>query len=331
MRVDIHTHILPKELPDFKSRFGYGGFIKMAVQPDGSADMLKDDGSFFRRVERNCWDMETRLQEIDDQQIDLQILSTVPVMFSYWANGEDGLYLSQFLNDHIAQNCAIAPDRFAALGTVPLQEPKLAVRELERCVKSLGMAGVQIGSHVNGKNLDDPCFEEFFAAADELKAAILLHPWDMLARDRMQKYWLPWLVGMPTECTIAICSLIFGGVLERHQNMRLCVAHGGGSFPFLIGRIEHGFQARPDLVAVHNQANPREYLKRIYFDSATHDAEALRYLLKVSDEDHVMLGSDYPFPLGELRPGTMIEDMDDLSASTKAKLFSKNALTWLNR
>jgi aminocarboxymuconate-semialdehyde decarboxylase len=182
---------------------------------------------------------------------------------------------------------------------------------------------------VNGRNLDDPALDEFFAAAHDLDAAVLLHPWDMLAMERMKDYWLPWLVGMPTECTIALCSLIFGGVLEKYPRMRLCVAHGGGSFPYLIGRIEHGFHARPDLVAIRNQENPRKYLKQVYFDSATHDAEALRHLLKVSDEDHVILGSDYPFPLGEKMPGLMIEQMEDLSIRTKTKLLGTNALHWL--
>ena len=181
----------------------------------------------------------------------------MPVMFHYWAKGEDGLDTSRYLNDHIAEVVTQHPKRFIGLGTLPMQSPELATRELERCVKELGMAGVQIGSHVNQWNLSDAALFPVFQAAERLGAAVFVHPWDMMGGDRMAKYWLPWLVGMPAETSLAICSLIFGGVFERLPKLRVAFAHGGGAFPGTLGRIEHGHKARPDLCAVDNPRNPR--------------------------------------------------------------------------
>jgi aminocarboxymuconate-semialdehyde decarboxylase len=167
-----------------------------------------------------------------------------------------------------------------------------------------------------------------FQAAEELGAALFVHPWDMMGQQRMPKYWLPWLVGMPAETCLAICSLIFGGVLERLPKLRVAFAHGGGSFPATIGRIEHGFLVRPDLCAVDNPVNPREYLGRFYVDSLVHSPEALDLVVRLLGEDRVVLGSDYPFPLGEDRPGELIHAMP-YSPGLKEKLLSANALEWL--
>ena len=236
--IDIHTHILPEHIPNFRERFGYGGFIRLDHHKPCCARMMRDD-HFFREVQDNCWSPEARMHECNAHGVHMQVLSTVPVMFSYWAKPEDALAVSEFLNDHIAGIVARYPDRFIGLATVPLQDVKLAIRELERCMKELGMAGVQIGSNVNQKNLSEPEFFEFFEAAQELGAAVFIHPWEMMGEKEMQRYWLPWLVGMPGETARAIASLIFGGVLERLPNLRVAFAHGGGSFPFTLG-VNHG-------------------------------------------------------------------------------------------
>jgi aminocarboxymuconate-semialdehyde decarboxylase len=257
------------------------------------------------------------------------VISTVPVLFSYWAKPNQALELHQHLNDHTAAICRRHPRHYAGIGTVPLQSPNLAIREMERCIEQLGLQGVQIGSHVESWNLDAPELFPFFEAAADLGAAILVHPWDMMGRETMPKYWLPWLVGMPAEQSRAACCLIFGGVLERLPRLRVCFAHGGGAFPYTIGRIEHGFRMRPDLVATDNARNPREYLDRIFFDSCVHDARALRYLLDVAGAGHVMLGTDYPFPLGEQVPGSGIVALD-LPPADQARLFHGSALEWLD-
>jgi aminocarboxymuconate-semialdehyde decarboxylase len=328
--VDVHTHLLPPELPRWKERFGYGGFIRLESSGPCRARMMRDDGQAFREVEENLWAPAARLADCDRAGVDVQVLSTVPVMFSYWAKAEDGAEVARFLNDHLASVVAGAPDRFVGLGTLPMQAPALAVRELERCVRTLGLAGVQVGSHVNDWNLSDPALFDVFAAAAEVGAAVFVHPWDMMGEARMRKYWLPWLVGMPAEASLAICSVIFGGVLERLPSLRIAFAHGGGAFPGTLGRIQHGFECRPDLVAVDNPVPPRAYLGRFWVDSLVHDADMLRLIVKLFGDERVMLGSDYPFPLGESVPGALIRSVPELTAA-RARLLGENALHWLGR
>lgn len=328
LKIDVHTHILPKEIPDWKGRFGYGGFIKLEHHKSCCAKMLKDDGHFFREIEDNCWSAEKRIEECNNFGVDIQVLSTVPVMFNYWAKPRDGLEISKFLNDGIAEIVRELPKKFIGLGTVPMQNTKLAIEELERC-REIGLVGVQIGTNVNQLNLGEPQFFDFFKACEELGMAIFVHPWEMMGEREMQKYWLPWLVGMPAETSRAICSLIFSGVLERLPSLRICFAHGGGSFPYTLGRIEHGFQARPDLCAVDNQRNPREYLGKFWLDSLVHDEAMLEYLVKLVGAEKVALGTDYPFPLGEEIAGSLIESVN-FNEATKAKLLHGAALEWLN-
>lgn len=328
LKIDVHTHILPKEIPDWKQRFGYGGFITLEHHKPCCARMLKDDGHFFREIEDNCWSAEKRIAECDGFGVGVQVLSTVPVMFGYWAKPHDCLEISKFLNDGIIEVVRKFPKRFIGLGTVPMQDTRLAIQELERC-KQIGLVGVQIGTNVNQLNLGEPQFFDFFKACEAAEMAVFVHPWEMMGEGEMQKYWLPWLVGMPAETCRAICSLIFSGVLERCKNLRICFAHGGGSFPATIGRIEHGFEVRPDLVAVDNRHSPRKYLGRIYFDSLVHEAAKLDYLLKLVGADQIALGSDYPFPLGEIVPGSLIESMP-YDEEIKSLLLHGTALNWLN-
>ncbi|MGB3617080.1 MAG: amidohydrolase family protein [Catalinimonas sp.] len=327
MTIDIHTHILPERWPDLRERYGYGGFIRLEHYRPCCARMMMDD-RFFREVQDNCWDPRTRMRECDGHGVDVQVLSTVPVMFSYWARPEHADDLSRLLNDHLAGVVADYPDRFVGLGTVPLQAPDLAVRELERS-KKLGLHGVMIGTHVNDWNLDEPRLFPFFEAAQELGMAVFVHPWDMMGQAQMPKYWLPWLVGMPAETARAVASLIFGGVFEQLPDLRVAFAHGGGSFPATVGRIEHGFRVRPDLCAVDNPVNPRTYLGQFYLDSLVHDPEVLRYLIKLVGADRVALGSDYPFPLGEHEPGALIRALG-CDTATEARLLGGSALSWLD-
>ena len=298
----------------------------------------------FREITDNVWDPKRRIEECDREKISMQVLSTVPVMFSYWAKPADALDLARRLNDHIAEVVRDHPTRFAGLATIPMQDPDLAAQELERCVRELGLRGAQIGTHVDAnshcarnetRNLDDTSLDPVWSAAEQLGAAIFVHPWDMLGKERMPKYWLPWLVGMPAETSLAICSMMFGGVFERFPKLRVAFAHGGGAFPITIGRIEHAFHVRPDLVVTDNKTNPRSYLAHhdtpahFYVDSLVHDADALKLLLKLFGAQRVALGSDYPFPLGEAHAGKLIESMKELSMKEKAQLLSGTAREFL--
>src|SRR5246500_5562935 len=339
MKIDLHTHILPRDWPDLDANYGYSEFVRLDHYKPCCARMMIGD-RVFREITDNVWDPKRRIEECDRDGVSMQALSTVPVMFSYWAKPADALDLSRRLNDHIAEVVRDHPRRFIGLGTIPMQDPDLAASELERCVRKLGLRGAEIGTHVDANphsgridalNLDNASLQPVWSAAEELDAAIFVHPWDMVGKERMPKYWLPWLVGMPAETSLAICSLIFGGVFERFQKLRVAFAHGGGAFPFTIGRIEHAFYVRPDLVAIDSKTNPRSYLAtdktpaRFYVDSLVHDTEALKILLKLFGPQRVALGSDYPFPLGEAKAGELIESMN-LSPEEKAQLLSGTAL-----
>ena len=329
MKIDIHTHIIPERMPDWAAKFGYGGFVHLDHHANCRARMMIGD-KFFREVESNCWSADTRMEECNHHHVDFQVISTIPVMFSYWAKANDALELSRFLNDHIAEIVANHPTRFIGLGTIPMQDPEMAARELERCM-DIGLAGVQIGTHiVDDWNLSSPALLDIFRTAAKRNAAVFVHPWEMMGQERMPRYWLPWLVGMPAETSLAICSMIFGGVFEKIPDLRVAFAHAGGSFPGTFGRIEHGFHARPDLVAIHNNVNPENYLGKFWVDSLTHHLPALKNVVDLLGEHTVCLGSDYPFPLGEDSPGKMIEE-SDFNLSLKEKLLWRNAENWLGR
>lgn len=329
LKIDSHTHILPPEMPNWTNKFGYGDFIwlKQTGTP-GYADMMKGE-KFFRRIEENCWDENLRITDYANFQTQVQVVCTIPVMFSYWAKPGDTMDLSRFLNDHIADVQTRYPKNYVGLGTVPMQEPELAIRELHRLKNELNMPGVQIGSNINDINLSDPRFFPFFKEAADLGMAIMIHPWEMMGEKSMEKYWLPWLVGMPAETSRAMASLIFGGIMEKLPNLRVMLSHAGGSFIPTIGRLEHGFNCRPDLVAIDNKRNPREYLGKFWVDCITHDIDMLKYILKVQGSKKVCLGSDYPFPLGDLEIGKFIEE-SDLDAATVEDIFCTSTLEWLN-
>lgn len=318
---------MPEQMPNWTKKFGYGEFIHLEHR-NCQACMMKGD-KLFRVVEENCFKEDTRIREMDETEVTIQVLSTIPVLFNYWANPQHGYETSRFLNDHIAETVNKRPDRFIGLGTVPLQDIDLSITEMERCVSALKMPGIEIGSNINGKNLSDQSFFPFYEAAEKLGCALFVHPWEMMGEAQMQKYWLPWLVGMPAETSRAICSMIFGGVFEKFPNLRVAFAHGGGSFPFTIGRIEHGFDVRPDLVAIDNPVNPRNYIGQFWVDSLVHDPKAMNFLIDTMGEDKICLGSDYPFPLGELHPGRLIEKMG-LDKSQENKLLYNNARDWLS-
>jgi aminocarboxymuconate-semialdehyde decarboxylase len=285
------------------------------------------DTAFFREIEHNCWSAEQRITECNHHQVDVQVLSTIPVMFSYWAEPKDTLEISRFLNDHIAEIVEKYPKRFVGLGTLPMQHTELAIQELERC-KKIGLKGIQIGSHINHLNLNDASLFPIFEAMQTLDMALFVHPWWYSAKTKMPDYWLPWLVGMPAETSLAICSMIFGGIFERLPNFRVAFAHGGGAFPATIGRIEHGWQARPDLVAVHNVHNPKKYLGQFWLDSLVHDKDMLQLVTKLVGVNRVTLGTDYPFPLGEDNPGELIKT-SNFTDQEKAIMLGDSALEWL--
>ena len=327
LKIDIHTHILPPQIPRFRDMFHGGKFIELH-HCGNCAEMVWSDGTPFRKVEANCFDPSARIKDCKHSGVDVQVLSTVPVMFNYHTKPSEGETIAKFLNDHIHSVVSDHPKRFIGLGTLPMQSPSLAIKELERCRVELGLPGVQIGSHINEWNLSDENLMPVFEVAESLGAAIFVHPWDMMGTERMKRYWLPWLVGMPAETSLAICSMIFGGVFRRFPKLKVAFAHGGGSFPMTVGRVDWGFQVRPDLCAIDNKESPKKYLGQFWLDSLVHDGDALDYIIKLIGSDKVCLGTDYPFPLGEAEPGKLIESKN-YPTEIKQKLFAESALSWL--
>lgn len=329
LKIDCHAHILPETWPALKERYGYGGWTQLEHFAPGKARMVRDDGTFFRDIDATCWDPEAILRDMDAHHVDAMVLCTVPVLFAYWAKPADGLNWSRFLNDHLADVVRTYPKRFIGLGTVPLQDIDYAIKELRRCITTLGMPGVAIGSNVLGRNLDDKALFPFWEAAQDLGAAIFVHPWEMLGADRLQRYFQQWLVGMPAETTLAVTSMIFGGVFDAFPKLRVMFSHAGGAFPFTLGRISHGYAARPDLCNVNHISDPSTYVGRFWVDSITHNADALRFLLALIGPNRIAYGTDYPFPLGDLEHGRFIEEMDDLSPAVKSQLLSQTVLDFL--
>lgn len=327
LKIDSHTHIIPKKLPNWSEKFGYGDFIYLQHHKRSSAKMMRGN-QFFREIQENSWDPEIRIEEYARFGTQVQVVCTIPVMFSYWARPLDCLDLSKFLNDHIADLIVKYPKNYLGLATVPMQDAELAVQELERC-KKIGLQGIQIGSNINDLNLNEERFFPIFEACERLSLSVLVHPWNMMGQKNMERYWLPWLVGMPAETSRAICSMIFGGIFERLPKLRVNFAHAGGSFLPTIGRIKHGFECRPDLVAIDNNVDPRKYLGHFWVDSVTHDEMMLDYVLKLQGAKKITLGSDYPFPLGDLEIGKFIEDMP-LEKSVKEDIFHNSSLAWLD-
>ena len=326
LKIDSHTHIIPKKLPNWSEKFGYGDFIYLQHHRKGYAKMMRGN-QFFREIKENAWNPELRMKEYSAYNTQVQVVCTIPVMFSYWARPLDCHDLSRFLNDHIAGLTHQYPKNYIGLATLPMQDTELAVLELERC-KEIGLRGIQIGSNINDLNLNEERFFPIFQMCEKLGMAVLVHPWNMMGQMQMQRYWLPWLVGMPAETSRAICSMIFGGIFERLPELRVNFAHGGGSFLTTLGRIAQGFECRPDLVAVDNAVHPRNYLGKFWVDTVVHDEALLLFILKLIGSKKITFGSDYPFPLGDPGLGKFIEEAD-LDDTTMNDIFHGAALEWL--
>jgi len=324
--IDIHNHFFPRSWPDLAARFGTPNWPWIKHTETGKAEILVGD-RFFRQIYSACWDAEVRLNEMDRDGIDLQVLSATPVLFAYERPAAHALDCARLFNDAALELCAQGKGRLKSLCQVPLQDIDASCEELSRCIRA-GHLGVQIGNHVGEKNLDDPGIVTFLQHCADEGAAVLVHPWEMLAPQRMPKYMMPWTVGMPAETQLGIVAMILGGAFDKlPTKLRICFAHGGGSFAFLLGRLENAWQHHPVAHGVC-ELPPRRYLKRFYVDSAVFDEGALQFLVGTMGTERVMLGSDYPFPLGEHRVGSLIRS-SNLSQHSKSLLLGGNAASFL--
>jgi len=324
--VDIHTHFFPQSWPDLAARFGTPDWPWIKHTEPGKAMVMLGDRP-FRKITSACWDTEVRLEDMDRDAIDLQLICATPVLFAYGRPPEHALDCARMFNDAALEMCSRGKGRLKSLCQVPLQDIDAACKELTRSMRA-GHLGVQIGNHVGEKNLDDQGILTFLHHCADEGAAVFVHPWDMMARERMPNYMMPWTVGMPAETQLSMVALILSAGLDRlPASLRICFAHGGGSFAFLLGRLENAC-AHHEVARGVSQFTPRRYLDRVYVDSAVFEERTLRFLVETMGADRVILGSDYPFPLGEERVGRLVRQ-SKLEPDVKTKLLGTNAHKFL--
>jgi aminocarboxymuconate-semialdehyde decarboxylase len=294
--MDVHAHILTEET----IRMLQSEAPKLAPKLSRVGDQfgtLEVAGNVYPHFPRGGWDLDRRLQDMAASKVDVQVLSVCPQTFIYAQPPALAAAFARIQNEQLAKLARARPERFLAIGTLPMQAPKLAAEELAHAMRVLGLRGVQIGSNVAGRNLDHPELEPVWAAAAELDAFILLHPVNVAAADRLSSYYLGNLIGNPLDTTIAAACLVFGGVLERYPSLKVCLAHGGGFVPYQAGRFVHGWQVRTEPKS-RLAKPPTESLRRFYFDTIVHSKEVLEFLVGWAGVDRVLLGSDYPFDMG---------------------------------
>ena len=321
--IDIHNHFFPRTWPDLAARYGSPNWPWIKHAENGEADIMLGD-RFFRHIYAACWNPEVRLQEMDRDGIDMQIMSATPVLFAYERPTEHALDCARLFNDAALELSAAGKGRLKSLCQVPLQDIDSSCKELSRCMRA-GHMGVQIGNHVGEKNLDDPGIVTFLHHCADEGAAVLVHPWDMVGQERMPKYMMPWTVGMPAETQLGIVAMILSGAFDKlPAKLKICFAHGGGSFAFLLGRMENAWKHHPAARGIC-ELPPSRDVNRFSVDSAVFDARVLQFLIETMGTERVMLGSDYPFPLGEHGIGSLIRSSRQ-TAAAKARLLGENAV-----
>ncbi|WP_019629806.1 amidohydrolase family protein [Actinomadura atramentaria] len=321
--IDVHAHVFPRLGRAGGRMIADAGEPWLRVHRDGTGMMMSGDEE-YRPVDQGLWDPARRVADMDAAGVDVQAVSSTPLMFGYGAEAARAADWCDLVNDRILDYCAQAPDRLLPLCQVPLQDTELACAAATRAAAA-GHRGVHIGNHVGDRNMDDPGILAFLAHCADLGLPVLAHPWDMLGADRMRGHMLPWLSGMPAETQLSILSMMLSGAFERvPESLRLCFCHGGGSFAFLLGRADNAWRNR-DIVRADSPVPPSEYVKRFHVDSAVFDGRALRLLVDVMGVDRVMLGTDYPFPLGEQDPGSVVRACPGLSGDERARILGGNA------
>jgi aminocarboxymuconate-semialdehyde decarboxylase len=326
--IDVHTHYVPKGWPDLAEAAGPADdWPWLRLESEREATIMIRSAE-FRRIQSDCWDAEVRLADMAADGVDVQVVSPTPVFFSYLRAGDQALKVARIFNDLALEICAPAPDRFLPMCQVPLQDPDAACAELDRCLAA-GHLGVEIGNHVGDRDLDDAGIVTFLQHCARVGAPVLVHPWDMPGSPRLNRWMAQWLTGMPAESHLSLLALVLGGVFDQvPDSLRICFAHGGGSFPFWVGRMDNAWHRRPDLVGASEQP-PSHYLDRFSVDTVVFAEPALRLLVDTVGADRVMLGSDYPYPLGERPVGGLVRGAPFLSEADRAQLLGGNAARFL--
>jgi aminocarboxymuconate-semialdehyde decarboxylase len=326
MNIDVHAHYVPSDSLKVAAEIGARHGLKLEKNERG--DLLTREGrAFLGQLKPEFSDLDLRLSIMDRQGVDMQVLSPASSYFFYWMPATESLEFARWLNDRFAETVAKHPQRFVALASVPIQDAATAAVELDRAITRLGLRGAEIASNINGRYFDDPAFDPFWEAAQALDALLFVHPNQVVGADRMNKYQLANLIGNPTDTSLAFAKLIFGGVLERFPRLKFLLAHAGGFLPYTWGRLDRGFQIQDPASRKISQP-PSEYVKLLHFDTITHSSMALEYLITNFGADRVLLGSDYPYDMGDPEPVGSLgaakinrEQMNQVASANACKLL----------
>ncbi|MFG2502887.1 amidohydrolase family protein [Streptomyces sp. NPDC048441] len=324
--IDIHTHYVPRGWPDLSAEAGPDApWLRIESESDA---MIMMGANEFRRIKADCWDAQTRLRDMDADGVQRQVVSPTPAFFTYGRGGPEAAKVSRIFNDLALEIVAPAPDRLIPFCQVPLQDPDAACRELERSVAN-GHRGVEIGNHVGDLDLDSEGVVTFLQHCASLDVPVFVHPWDMATSPRLDRWMAQWLTAMPAETHLSILAMILGGAFDRiDERLKICFAHGGGSFAFWLGRMENAWHGRNDIIGT-SEFPPSHYLDRFYVDSVVFDDRALRLLVDTVGADRVMVGSDYPYPLGERPVGEVVRKSHFLDEADRRLITHGNAERFL--
>jgi len=327
--IDIHVHILADETMRLLAKISPRVAPIMKDIGRDSAAVMEINGRVMQKpVPRGLWDLEWRLRDMDENGVGVQLLLPTTQTFYYEEEPQLAADCAALQNEQIAKTVSAQPGRFIGAATLPMQAPELAAAELRRAMGKLGLRGFEIGSNVNSRNLDDPALEPVWVTAAELGAFIFIHPHNFGSRERLHAYLQNNFVGLPFETTLAATSLVFGGVLERHPSLKICLSHGGGYVPYQHGRFIHAWHVRPE-PKVNLKSSPEESFARLFYDSIVHSRRTLEYLVDFAGYDHVLLGSDYPFDMGNLDCVRRVEEAN-IPRAERDSILGGRAKTLLN-
>lgn len=322
--IDCHFHLFPHAFLD-AARIPNNSFNASIERGADGVEYLVAEGDFRHALVPNFYDPDTIVQDLEQRKLTGAVITSAPPTLSYWADSGAAIELAQAINEEMAQRAADYPHRFTALGALPLQDMDASLVEAKRAIRDLNLTGFMIGSNVDGRNLDDPYFDPMWATFAELDVPIFIHPYIPAGSERMRRYYLHNLIGMVNETAIAIASVIYGGLLERYPHLRLCFAHAGGTYPIIQGRLDHGYQVRPQECGAAIPNPPSHYLGKLYFDGISFSDAALKYLVDLVGSDHIVIGSDYPFDMGPAQPVDAVMDNPLLTDEQKLDIVGRTA------
>ena len=318
--IDVHAHILAEDTMQMIAKEAPSLGLKL-TPIDQEFAVFELNGVPYKPYPRGAWDLETRFRHMKEAEVDMHVLSNTPQTFLYNVDAALNATVAAIQNDQFAKHVKDYPDRFYGLATLPMQAPDKAAAELARSMTKLGLKGAQIGSNINRKNLDEPEFEPVWAVANEHHALMMVHPTQVAAMDRLGKYYLNNLIGNPLDSTIAVASVVFGGVVERYPNIKWFFVHGGGMAPWQAGRFSHGWQVRPEPKVNLKDHGPEKAMATLYYDTILHAQPQLQALVSIIGPSRIVLGSDYPYDMGTLECARQVKALN-ISAADKQKILT---------